>query len=74
MLVIAGEHRPIGPGRTVLGRARTCDVTVDDPSVSRQHAELRPEGEGWLVADLGSTNGTFVNGRRIQTAPLHEVG
>ena len=39
-------------------------VLIDDPNVSRHHAELRPSGDGWAVHDLGSTNGIKVNGRR----------
>jgi pSer/pThr/pTyr-binding forkhead associated (FHA) protein len=50
----------------VLGRSREADVTIDDPNVSRRHAEVRPSGGSWTVRDLGSTNGVKVNGRRIQ--------
>jgi hypothetical protein len=49
----------------VLGRSRDCDVVVDDPNVSRRHAEVRPSGGSWTVRDLGSTNGIKVNGRRV---------
>ncbi len=49
-----------------LGRARSSDVILDDASVSGQHARLSAGREGWLVEDLGSTNGTVVNGQRIQ--------
>jgi pSer/pThr/pTyr-binding forkhead associated (FHA) protein len=40
-------------------------VTLDDPNVSRRHAELRREGGAWVVADLGSTNGVKINGHRV---------
>ena len=50
----------------VLGRSRDADVVLEDPNVSRRHAELRPSGGSWIVRDLGSTNGVKVNGRRIQ--------
>lgn len=49
----------------VIGRAEG-DVLIDDPEVSRRHAAVRPAGEGLEIEDLGSTNGTIVNGRRIQ--------
>jgi hypothetical protein len=55
----------VGSGGAVLGRSRECDVVIDDPNVSRRHAEVRPSGGSWVIADLGSTNGVKVNGRRI---------
>jgi len=51
--------------RVVLGRAAECDCVLSEPSVSRRHAELRREGEHWLLRDLGSRNGTWVNGVRV---------
>jgi FHA domain/DUF1707 SHOCT-like domain len=53
-------------GRTVftIGRATDCDLVLRDQTVSWRHAELRLAGDGWLLADLGSTNGTRVNGWR----------
>ena len=47
----------------VIGRLSTNDVVLSDPNVSRRHAELRRDGDGWMVVDLGSTNGTVVNGK-----------
>lgn len=47
----------------VLGRDPACDLTVDDPRISRRHARLWPTGGGWRVADLGSKNGTWIDGR-----------
>jgi hypothetical protein len=58
----------LGSGGAVLGRSREADVVLDDPNVSRKHAEVRPSGGSWMVRDLGSTNGVKVNGRRIQGA------
>ncbi|MGH2819064.1 MAG: FHA domain-containing protein, partial [Actinomycetota bacterium] len=46
-----------------IGRLSTNDVCLSDSNVSRRHAELRREGEGWMLVDLGSTNGTLVNGK-----------
>jgi pSer/pThr/pTyr-binding forkhead associated (FHA) protein len=54
----------------VIGRSRHCDLVLGEPTVSRLHAELREEGAAWVIADLGSTNGTWVNGWRIQRAEL----
>jgi Protein of unknown function (DUF3662)/FHA domain len=61
-----GRTIVVGPGGAVLGRSRDCDVVLDDPNVSRHHAEVRPSGGSWIVNDLGSTNGVKVNGRRIR--------
>jgi hypothetical protein len=56
--------------RTVIGRSRDCDVTLDDPNVSRRHAEVRRENGGYWVVDLGSTNGVVLNGKRVERARL----
>ena len=48
----------------VLGRELNADIVIDDDRASRAHARLRPSGRGWIVEDLGSTNGTRVNGFR----------
>jgi FHA domain/Domain of unknown function (DUF1707) len=56
---------PAGDRQVVLGRSRDCDCVLAEPSVSRRHAELRREGARWLLRDLGSRNGTRVNGVRL---------
>jgi adenylate cyclase len=56
------------PGTLVVGRALTSDIPVFDPTISRRHAELVAEEGGVQVKDLGSSNGTFVNGAKIETA------
>jgi hypothetical protein len=56
----------VPPGaRLTVGRSRRCDLRVDDPTVSRRHAELRRTATGWLLVDVGSTNGTYRHGRRV---------
>jgi pSer/pThr/pTyr-binding forkhead associated (FHA) protein len=65
-LKVGGRTELIASGGAVLGRSRDCEVVLDDPNVSRHHAEVRPSGGSWIVRDLGSTNGVKVNGRRIQ--------
>lgn len=64
------RRRALSGGRMLLGRSRECDIRIDDPNVSRRHAELRREDGGWVVADLGSTNGVKLNGRRVESARL----
>jgi pSer/pThr/pTyr-binding forkhead associated (FHA) protein len=49
----------------LVGRSRRCDVVMDDPTISREHAALVLFGRHWFVCDRDSTNGTRVNGRRI---------
>jgi Protein of unknown function (DUF3662)/FHA domain len=74
-LVVLGAKRIIvGSGGATLGRSRQCDVVVDDPNVSRTHAELRPRGGSWVLTDLGSTNGSSVNGRRIDAPTVVKPG
>ena len=55
---------------TVLGRSRQCDVVINDPNVSRRHAEVRREGDEYVLVDLDSTNGLTVNGREVKRAAL----
>lgn len=54
----------------VIGRLPECDVTLEDPSVSRRHARIQREDGTWIVEDLGSTNGLKVNGRDVRRAEL----
>jgi len=65
MLVGGGRRTVLAGSRFVIGRSRDSDLTLDDPNVSRRHAELRKENGAWVVADLASTNGVKVNGRRV---------
>ena len=70
LLVAEGKRNVLGGAAAVIGRSRDCDVVLSDPNVSRRHAELRRDGDGWKVVDLGSTNGVKVNGRRVSEARL----
>jgi hypothetical protein len=74
LLVMEGKRLVVGAGGATLGRSRSCDVVLDDANVSRQHAEVRPRGGGWFVADLGSTNGVVVNGSRVERAHALKPG
>lgn len=75
-LMINGTQHPVVPPGIVLGRGSECDLRIDDPGVSRRHAEIRADGTGpdaqLLVVDLGSTNGTVVDGVRAAQAPLSD--
>jgi len=67
-----GASIPLGDRPLKVGRDRSCPIHIGHESISREHAELRPVGDQWMVADLGSSNGTFVNGSRIERRPLSE--
>jgi hypothetical protein len=72
LVVVDGRRVLIGAQGGVLGRALECDVQIASTDVSRRHAEIRPDGGGWSIRDLGSTNGVRVNGRTVRGAePLH---
>jgi pSer/pThr/pTyr-binding forkhead associated (FHA) protein len=55
-----------------IGRALSCDVVLEDPSVSRRHARLGWNGGGWTLVDDGSTNGTTVNGEPARGTELRD--
>src|SRR5262249_20728117 len=65
---IAGRRYKLADGEYVIGRRSDCQIFVPDMRVSRQHARLWKTGESWEIEDLGSNNGTFVNGIKVQTA------
>ena len=68
----AGESFEAIGDRALIGRSPECDVFLDDVTVSRRHAELVREGNGFTIRDLGSLNGTFVNRRRIESSVLED--
>ena len=70
--VLAGEGRRtvLDGSRMVLGRSQEADIVINDANISRRHAELRNDGDGWTIVDLGSTNGLKVNRRRVGQARL----
>jgi FHA domain-containing protein len=74
LLVLGGKRMVVGPTGATLGRSRKCDIVVDDPNVSREHAEVRPRGGSWVLRDLGSTNGSSINGRRTEGAEVLKPG
>jgi FHA domain len=76
-VVAAMGHEPgttfdVGSGAT-LGRSNGADINVDDPFASSAHARIFQRGDYMYVEDMGSTNGTYVNGRQIRTAERLKV-
>ncbi len=65
-----GRRVEIGEQPLTIGRMPECDVVLSDPNVSRRHAEVRRQGNGFVVVDLGSTNGTRVNGAMVKERAL----
>ena len=70
VLEVNGKRHPITRSRTVIGRGTDADITVDDTSISRKHVEVLWDGTLGQVNDLGSTNGSLLNGAKVSKAPL----
>ena len=68
-LVVDGVEWPLGAGLRI-GRSSACDLVLGDDSVSRRHAEIALRGGVCVVRDLGSCNGTWVNGRAVRRTRL----
>ena len=66
LVLPSGERITLGKETVSIGRLHDCTIPLTDGNVSRRHCEVRPSSRGYVVADLGSTNGTKVNGLRIQ--------
>lgn len=69
-----GKTYPIDQEELLLGRDMTNDIAISDPEVSRRHARFFMQNENILVEDLGSTNGTFLNGERISSPQQLRAG
>ncbi|WP_428265268.1 diguanylate cyclase [Haliangium sp.] len=68
-----GKRFPLPRDEVVLGRGADCDIQVDYDSVSRRHARVYRGSEGWMVEDLGSTNGSYVNDIPVSRSPLQDA-
>lgn len=74
ILVVEGRRLMVGDRGATVGRSRQCEIVVEDPNVSRRHGELRPRGGSWVFTDLGSTNGSRVNGRPVEGPTVVKPG
>lgn len=70
----AGQLIPVKQGPLVIGRASACDLRLQHPSISRRHAQLMRQAERFVLRDLGSQNGTFVNRLKVTSDQEIQVG
>ena len=68
-----GLEVPIDQDWVVIGRGRSADVVIAEPTISRAHAAIGYDGGGFFMQDLGSTNGTRVNGKRELRVALEDA-
>jgi len=61
----SGDRIELGEGKNLIGRLADCVVQISDGNTSRHHAQIHRAGSGFVISDLGSTNGTYVNGTRL---------
>ncbi len=67
--VLAGTRWPVSGDSLTLGRAKDCDVVLPERQVSRHHARIERDASGFIIRDLGSKNGTFINGEPVRGRP-----
>jgi hypothetical protein len=72
VLTVAGHRHELRSDRVLIGRSKDCDIQVSDPNVSRRHAEVRRDGDGYVLVDLDSTNGIEVGGKRVKRLELKD--
>ena len=65
-----GKRARVGGSSFTIGRSHGADLTLDDPRISSRHCRIEDRGDGWALMDLGSTNGTFVNGEQADDRVL----
>ena len=70
LILPTGERIPLGEGTITIGRKPESTIVLGDPNASRAHAEIRPHGAGFVMVDLGSTNGSRINGVRVSHQEL----
>ncbi len=61
----SGDRIELGEGKNLIGRLADCTVKISDGNTSRHHAQIHRAGSGFVISDLGSTNGTYVNGTQL---------
>ena len=69
---LAGQEIPLQEGDYILGRGEDCQITVPDEGISKKHAKLLVDQQGVFIKDLNSSNGTFLNGVKIQESDIQK--
>ncbi len=64
-----GKNYPV-PSQVTIGRAPECEISIASDEISRKHAQIKPISDGLSVEDLGSSNGTFINGQQVKQGIL----
>ena len=64
----------IGQGKVLIGRSPECDIKIDNPAISRRHASIEFNNDGYILVDLGSSNGTFLNGEPLNAPTALKPG
>lgn len=76
MLIVEGDSSvqrfPLTSDRITIGRSRVCDLSIDEPSMSSEHARLVHSEGAWRIVNLLSTNGVFINGEKVFSCQLHD--
>lgn len=68
----AGQEIPLQEGKYILGRSEDCQITIPDAGISKKHAEIEVDEHGVIIYDLESSNGTFLNGVKIQESEVQK--
>jgi hypothetical protein len=68
---LAGQEFALGRPMVVIGRGKQSDIVLAEQGISRQHASIQHDPQGWILTDLGSTNGTLLNGQPIRAQEFH---
>ena len=68
------EIFPLNNARIKIGRSLECEIAISDPHISSQHVQLDKTTQGYTILDLGSANGTYINGTRLSSPALLKEG
>lgn len=72
VIEVDGRRHPLASARTVIGRGSDADITISDAGSSRRHVEILWDGERGMLRDLGSTNGTKIDGQKVRESSLDD--